>query len=289
MYTIWELIPFFLLLTTVVLVMVPSQILAEKWLRLSLTATMVAAILTGTLDAIGVLALFSAGVLLVLSMQSKKIPWLFGLLFITMSVAITLHKAPGFHNLLIFDHVKLSPDAKPFTMYLNFDKVCLGVIIAIFFLRQKQIFFTYTMQIFIKSTLKYWLGASILLSVLSLLLGYVRFDLKWPGGALIWALNNLFFVCFAEEVFFRGLILGFLQKRMSPSKYANHFAILISSLAFGIAHFAGGWQYILLASIAGLFYGGAALATGHIASSILVHFGLNLVHFVFLSYPALNL
>lgn len=47
-----------------------------------------------------------------------------------------------------------------------------------------------------------------LLSVLipiSLLTQYVRVDLKLPDQTWIWALNNLFFVCFAEEAFFRGI------------------------------------------------------------------------------------
>ncbi len=42
-----------------------------------------------------------------------------------------------------------------------------------------------------------------------------------------------------------------------------------------------------LATIAGLFYGYAYWKTNRLEASILVHFGLNLIHFVAFSYPAL--
>ena len=52
-------------------------------------------------------------------------------------------------------------------------------------------------------------------------------------------------------------------------------------------HLAGGWRYAALAAIAGLGYGWAMRRTGRLEAAVLTHFGLNLVHLLLFSYPAL--
>jgi membrane protease YdiL (CAAX protease family) len=44
---------------------------------------------------------------------------------------------------------------------------------------------------------------------------------------------------------------------------------------------------VLLATVAGLFYGAAYLRTRRIEGAILTHFALNAVHFLAFTYPAL--
>ena len=58
-------------------------------------------------------------------------------------------------------------------------------------------------------------------------------------------------------------------------------------MLFGSAHVGGGWTYVGLAAIAGIGYGWIYAATGAIGASILAHTGLNLLHLLFFSYPAL--
>jgi membrane protease YdiL (CAAX protease family) len=129
-----------------------------------------------------------------------------------------------------------------------------------------------------------------LLSVLipiSLLTQYVRVDLKLPDQTWIWALNNLFFVCLAEEAFFRGFLQKGLTGFFPKTRSMSIISVTLAAAMFGLAHFKGGASYVLLSSIAGLFYGYIYQKTDRIESSILVHFGLNAIHFLFLSYPAL--
>ncbi|MCI5120133.1 MAG: CPBP family intramembrane metalloprotease [Candidatus Electrothrix sp. AUS4] len=52
-------------------------------------------------------------------------------------------------------------------------------------------------------------------------------------------------------------------------------------------HYAGGVTYIVLATVAGLGYGWTYLRTEQLEASILTHFLLNCIHFVFFTYPAL--
>ncbi|WZB75532.1 hypothetical protein WJ972_04015 [Achromobacter insuavis] len=43
-------------------------------------------------------------------------------LFVILAVLLFLHWLPGFHNPLVIPRAALTPDAVPFSMYLNLDK-----------------------------------------------------------------------------------------------------------------------------------------------------------------------
>jgi len=45
-----------------------------------------------------------------------------------------------------------------------------------------------------------------LLIPLAVFSGYVGYEPKFPESFWLWTFNNLYFVCFAEEVIFRGVI-----------------------------------------------------------------------------------
>jgi membrane protease YdiL (CAAX protease family) len=128
------------------------------------------------------------------------------------------------------------------------------------------------------------LGCIGAILVVAFVLGYVDWDPKFPSIFWIWALNNLLIVCFAEEFFFRG----FIQKNVASYISNQWIAIAIGAFLFGAYHYGGGFSYILLATVAGLFYGYAYAATGRLLTSIVVHFSLNLTHILLFSYPALR-
>jgi len=57
-------------------------------------------------------------------------------------------------------------------------------------------------------------------------------------------------------LFFRGILLNLLERRLGPRA-----ALLISAVVFGFSHFnkraVFNWRYVMLATIAGIFYGRA--------------------------------
>jgi hypothetical protein len=82
---------------------------------------------------------------------------------------------------------------------------------------------------------------------------------------------TLFFVALPEELFFRGLMLNMLERRIGASR-----ALAITSFLFGLAHFNKraahfNWRYVILAAIAGIFYGRAWLARRRLISSSITH------------------
>ena len=74
-----------------------------------------------------------------------------------------------------------------------------------------------------------------------------------------------------EELFFRGLMLNMLERRVGTNR-----ALAITSLLFGLAHFNKraayfNWRYVILAAIAGIFYGRAWLSNRRLLSSGITH------------------
>jgi membrane protease YdiL (CAAX protease family) len=78
-------------------------------------------------------------------------------------------------------------------------------------------------------------------------------------------------VAFFEELFCRGVVLRGLKKLALPSWVA----ILISSLAFGSVHLwyhqFPNWSFVIMASIAGVFYAMAYLRGGSVRASMVTH------------------
>jgi membrane protease YdiL (CAAX protease family) len=118
------------------------------------------------------------------------------------------------------------------------------------------------------------------------LLGIVEWAPKWPPQAWLWINNNLLLVTLVEEALFRGYLQGGLSRRFQHLPYGEHIALLTASLLFGLAHWGAGWEWVLLETLAGAGYG-LAYRLGGLAAAIAAHFGFNLLHFGFFSYPML--
>src|SRR5271168_4202033 len=92
---------------------------------------------------------------------------------------------------------------------------------------------------------------------LGLLLGFLHFHAylpTLPHVVLGW-LFTFFFIAVPEELFFRGWMQNLLERRVRPG-----WALVITSTLFGLAHFnkraaTFNWRYVLLAALAGIFYG----------------------------------
>ncbi|OUL34492.1 abortive phage infection protein [Nostoc sp. T09] len=75
----------------------------------------------------------------------------------------------------------------------------------------------------------------------------------------------------SEELLFRGVML--------PALGADHVAVIVSSLCFGVLHLSGSeqWPYVLWATIVGLIFGYSALLTGNLLVPIIAHIMTNLI------------
>lgn len=214
---------------------------------------------------------------------SSKLKILLWFLILLLGLALELHFIPGFKNLLIWNKIQLTADAIPFTLYLNFDKTIVGVVILGLTLNLANTGIEW------KSLLKqvaFKLPIIIcIILILAIAFGYTKFEPKLPHDLWIWVLSNLLLTCVAEE----GLFRGFFQKSLSQLKYkySDYVAILVPAISFGMIHYPGGIKYITYATIAGSLYGWVYKITKRIEASILTHFILNLIHILLFTYPAL--
>ncbi len=277
---------YFLLMAAMVsLWLTPKRIV---WVSL-LSTSMLAAYLADRLTLIGVFegVLFGCICFAFYRLPLKSIQKaLLGCLLLICAFLLGTHRLPGFKNWCILPSMTLSPDAVPIQLYLNFDKPLIGLGIMAFGLRPIRGF--QQTKLLLQSILPIFLCAAITLLGLSLLVGYVRVDLKWVECAGLWLFVNLVSTCVTEEVLFRGFLQHSLTQVLGCFRWGSVSAWGISSVLFGLLHLPGGWVYACLATLAGLFYGYAYRKTQRIEASIGVHFWVNATHFLVFTYPALR-
>ena len=79
----------------------------------------------------------------------------------------------------------------------------------------------------------------------------------------------------------------FLVAGLAKYRYGATIGLVLAAVLFGLMHYPGGTKYVLLSTVAGIGYGWTYLRTQRIEASILTHFLVNCIHFVFFTYPAL--
>jgi hypothetical protein len=108
---------------------------------------------------------------------------------------------------------------------------------------------------------------------LGLTLGFLHFHAYIPSVSrvlLAW-LFTFFFIAVPEELFFRGWIQNLLERRLG-----SRWALAVTAVLFGLSHFNKravhfNWRYVVLASLAGIFYGRAWRQQRRVSASATTH------------------
>ncbi|MGA3012327.1 MAG: CPBP family intramembrane glutamic endopeptidase [Terracidiphilus sp.] len=108
---------------------------------------------------------------------------------------------------------------------------------------------------------------------LGLSLGFLHLHTRWPGLMMIagaW-IFTFFFIAVPEELFFRGWLQNLLERRVGRTA-----ALILTAVLFGLAHFNKravyfNWRYVLLAAVAGIFYGRAWRSQRRVGASAITH------------------
>jgi len=177
------------------------------------------------------------------------------------------------------------PDAK--LAYVFTVLLCLNVALAAFLVLRRIPGMGYCIG-WGKSWGLYVLGSLIVFAFIAIPLGraihFIEFAPRWREwhSLPLTVLGILFFIAWPEELLFRGLLQNLLS-RASRNDLAGWWT---AAVLFGFSHITNGgfpnWRYVILASIAGIFYGWTWRKTGSIFASALVHAGVDLIwHFLF--------
>jgi uncharacterized protein len=111
---------------------------------------------------------------------------------------------------------------------------------------------------------------------LGFMLGFIHPHAARPSvlaGVKQW-IEIFFFVAVPEELFFRAWVQNLLERRIGRTA-----ALVVASIVFGLSHFNKrnpigvhfNWRYVLLASIAGIFYGRAWRESRRVPASTITH------------------
>lgn len=109
-------------------------------------------------------------------------------------------------------------------------------------------------------------------------LRFIHFHQRVPSALTVIGSVVLTFLLVAlpEEIFFRSILQNLLETRLG-----RRGALLLASLVFGLAHFNKGaifnWRYVVLASIAGVFYGRAWRARRQVLASAITHTSVDVI------------
>jgi len=109
--------------------------------------------------------------------------------------------------------------------------------------------------------------------LLGLGLGFLHAHALWPsatqfGGAYLF---TFFLIAVPEELFFRGWLQNLVERRVGRG-----WALAITAVLFGLSHWnkrttSFNWQYVLLAALAGIFYGRSWRAERRVGASAITH------------------
>lgn len=109
--------------------------------------------------------------------------------------------------------------------------------------------------------------------VLGLALGFLHTHARWPEGwrLVSAAVFTFFFIAVPEELFFRGWMQNLLERRIGRG-----WALGVTAVVFGLSHFNKravyfNWRYVVLAGIAGVFYGRAWRQERRVGASAVTH------------------
>jgi hypothetical protein len=109
--------------------------------------------------------------------------------------------------------------------------------------------------------------------VLGLALGFLHFHAQTPAvtRAVLGLAFTFLFIAVPEEIFFRGWMQNLLERRLGQRR-----ALLVTAALFGLSHFNKravhfNWRYVVLAALAGIFYGRAWRQQRRVGASAVTH------------------
>jgi uncharacterized protein len=252
-----------------------------------LSAATAAAFSAGLVDMRGLLAIAA---LCIAGFASQHIASVRGrraatVVAVTLAFALGVQALPGFPDAIFIDRLRLSPDAAPMRLSLNFAPGAAGLVLLALFCRRVETW--RELAAVARSTAAVAAITTAVVMGLGLAVGYVRLDFKLPWITVAYLVKTLLYTAVLEEAFFCGIvqegltIAPFIAKRPA----LRWLPTVVASALFAIAHAPAGPIFVMLALVAGVGYSVAYALARRVEAAIAVHFAVNAVHFVGFTYP----
>lgn len=171
------------------------------------------------------LTLLFACYLLLKKITTPYSRWICISLIFILSTALMSHLFAGFNNWQIVSASFLSEGARPYSLYLNYDKPFVALFplaltiplipIKNRFQKKEKSAPPRLKSWLLKTSLCALVGAPLLIAC-ALALHFIRFDPKAPLISPLYLIVNLFFVTLPEEALFRGFLQQELYTHLRP-------------------------------------------------------------------------
>jgi membrane protease YdiL (CAAX protease family) len=285
-----ELVAFTTLTLALIALWLPGRfgkMVSLPWWSIAFAVSLVAAATAHVVHLVGFTVVLGFGLACVIAHrgQGRVLTVVAHTIVLLLCAGLLLHVLPGFDNPRVLNASRLTPDAEPYTKYLSFDKGIAGLFLLGLYvpsrtsrdpIRQRWRNLPWQFALLVAVVL-----------VLTLALGYARWAPKFPAWWTQWVWSMVFLTALPEEAVFRGVVQEWLAGLLRGPRRAGPVPAVIAGALFGIAHVAGGPGYVVLATVAGIGYGWIYASTGSIAAAIAAHAGLNTLHYLLFTYPAL--
>lgn len=206
---------------------------------------------------------------------------------IFLGVVVGLYRPSGFSYPLVFSVNQLHENGLPMSLYVNMAKLFAGYIIIYYLLSS-----TVSTPVYVKSRPKQFalvLALVVLILSLSYSLLSLQLYLKPLQYIVMFGLVNLLVTCVGEEAFMRLLLQAQVQKfiagRVKQGFWQELIPLFITTIIFVLTHSVHGFNSIVVYTFAGFSYGLVYCLTKNLWACVGVHFGVNIIHFAFLTYP----
>lgn len=192
---------------------------------------------------------------------------------------------PGIENWRIIDAELIGESTVHYSLLLYVDKAFVAICLGVFG------FIPLRRKLHLKYVMLRMLPVSIitllLLSSLGLLLGVVNIDIKLPDLWLIWAITNLLTMCVSDELYHRFFLLAGIARFLGNGIPGKIIALIVSASMCTLTH-PGPVNYMFMVFLAGIMFGVVFLQTRRVEATIILHFTVNVIHFLLFSYPMLH-
>lgn len=200
-----------------------------------------------------------------------------------VGIFMALYRPEGFSYFNSISVEQLHEQGKPYRQFVNLGKFFGAVIIFIW-----VIFGNFKRDIALAATrinLLIAIGSALSILLLAAILLNLSITPKFSHITIVFLAVNLIVTCFSEEAFYRLVVQNPSEKAFSRIWASRIFGVVVASAFFTLTHLSDQLDILAVMIIAGTFYAITYALTRSVSASILTHFSVNALHFMFLPYP----
>lgn len=200
-----------------------------------------------------------------------------------VGVFMALYRPEGFSYWNTISVEQLHENGKPYQQFVNLGKFFGALIIFTWVMhgRAKADFINaFTLR-------NLAIAISSALAVLLVAAWILKLDIitKFSQVTLVFLVINLAVTCFSEESFYRLVVQRPSENAFANKRVGTIVGVLIASAFFALTHFSNQPKILAVMAIAGTLYATTYALTRSVSATIVTHFSVNALHFIFLTYP----